>query len=834
MINDLARVTSDIINHPLEVSNAAYYANIEVIRMDRDLSEILLATEDYEINILEDSIRTSESRVYTALDTIAYDILGQEGKDLQVEARTLFNDWKTIRTEIIEYVKSGNAERALEISSTMGQDHIEALEQKLVELNQYARKKAENFQENSIELENDTNRVAVFGVLAVFVVIAVTIFWLGYNVLGSINKLSESLSEITRSGEFKEVVLEGHDEFVGLSKIFNHLINSLSSQLWVKEGNRQVAGLINDSESYKVTIRKVMDLMCKYTESLSIIYYAVEDNKVYLEYARNKLTTMEEVYRLNEGIVGEVAYQNEPRNVTYLNQFISQHDLPFSELQLLPVSLNETVFGVVVFAHKQLVSAEEIEFIDESIRDFSFYVAANAQRAQIDSLFNEAVKTNEKLTERQLKLEENQEELQAVNKTLADQRDLLNAKSSELYQQNLELVELREELVNKYQDLEEVTKYRSQFLANISHELRTPLNSVIVLSNILKSKSFDEFALDDYAKIEVINKAANELLLTINDILDLAKVESGKTEIHEEVFSPLDLIDELKSIYEPIVDSKDLKSNFRSLVSEDLFSDRNKISHILTNFISNAIKFTDKGFVSVILDRSDDINYPIKIDVRDSGIGINSDKLEAIFDEFVQSDGSISRTYGGTGLGLSICKNYSRLINARIDVVSELGKGSTFTLYLPSAVLLQESSSNSKVLLDTQLYENKDQLLNQFIGSKVLICDDEPMNVFSLSSMLEDIGVVPIAALSGEEALNIVKTVQVDMILMDLMMPGVDGLFVLSQIKSIQKEKDIPVAIVTAATLSDKEQGVIYDMGYKIVKKPIIYNDIVKVLNENL
>lgn len=141
MISNLSEVTEQIINHPLEVSNAAYYANIEVLRMDRDLNELVSLEEDYEINIVADKISVSEANVYVALDIIAYDILGDEGQSLQQEARKLFDDWKPIRSKIIASIKEGDQENALSIIRNEGSNHIEDLERKLVELNQYARKK---------------------------------------------------------------------------------------------------------------------------------------------------------------------------------------------------------------------------------------------------------------------------------------------------------------------------------------------------------------------------------------------------------------------------------------------------------------------------------------------------------------------------------------------------------------------------------------------------------------------------------------------------------------------------------------------------------------------
>lgn len=837
VINQLASVTLDILNHPLEVSNAASYANVEVVRMHRDLKEILLVEEDYEINILVDKIRVSENKVYTALDTIAYDILGDDGKFLEEEARMLFDDWKVIRSEVIDSVRDGRADFALEITRNKGADHITSLERKLLELNQYARKKAEEFQSNSIELELNTKSIALIGIIIVLFIVTVTIIWLSWSVLGGIGFLSKSLNDIMMSGEFKSVKLSGNDELTELSIIFNDLVTSLGNQLWVKEGNKKLNDVLSNTHNFEDGVSKYVEELCIYGEFLSVAYYHRYNHKLVLKGVVNRMGFMEDEYLVGQQFIGECALHRTTKEIIY-NESDFRGELPYKEIIVMPVSYNDEVYGVSCTVFHKAKTHESAELLNECTKDFSAYISTYEQRKKIDGLLEQSIQTNEQLIDRQISLEENQEELEAVNSTLQEQRDLLNTKSNELVKQNRELVNLREELVKKYKDLEEVTKYRSQFLTNISHELRTPLNSIIVLSNMLKEKSKDEFNEKDEEKILVITKAANRLLHTINDILDLSKVESGKIDLNEEIFDPEDLMTEWLAIYNPLIDEKKLDSKFRNLTSCKLYGDKDKLSHIVTNFLSNAIKFTQEGFVNVTICLNDDIDFPIKIDVSDSGIGIRKDKLEDIFVEFVQTDGSIGRMYGGTGLGLAISKNYAKLINGKINVVSTVGKGSTFSILLPSSCISDDyslSEMKSSSYMETKHDSSKHELLAIHRNKEVLICDDEPMNVFALSAMLEDIGVLPVAALTSYEAVEGLKNNPfIKMILMDLMMPKVDGFSTIKLLKETKEWKDIPVVIITSATLEEKEINVIGKEGYILIRKPIIYNEIVKLLNENL
>lgn len=838
IIGDLSAITEKINNHPLEVSNAASYANVEVVRMHRDLKDIILVEEDYEVNIIVDNIRVSESNVYVALDSIEFNILGEEGKQLQYEARVLFDDWKSIRSKIIELVRVDKYDEAIDITRHEGADHIQLLERKLIDLNQYARQKADEFQTESNELKSNSETLAIVGTVIVFVIILVSILWLSMNVLGGITKLGNSMNEIVESGEFKSIALVGEDELGALSQIFNKLIQELGSRLWVKDGGILLNSQLMTSNHTEDDIQNYIEKLNDYSGLLSTAYYNVDNNHLNLVASINRLRFMDSEYAIGEHIVGECALMGKSRTITYgdASGITNSEELPFTEIRLTPIMYNEIVYGVLETVKKDSSSLVVDELIYETSKDLGAYIAASEQRKKIDALLKESIKANEQLTSRQIRLEENTDELEAANRTLQEQRDLLNVKSIEQAKQNQELTHLREELVTKYKDLEEVTLYRSQFLTNISHELKTPLNSIIVLSSILEKKVDNIMSDKDKDQVMVIHKAGNELLSIINDILDLSKVESGKVELYEEVFDTSYLINEYKVIYNTVISEKGLDANFVDSCSTKIYADKAKINHIITNFISNAIKFTKEGGITVTLESLEDINYPMKISVTDTGIGIDKEKLEVIFDEFVQSDGSISRLYGGTGLGLAICRNYANLINAKIEVASEKNIGSTFTLKLPSAILLDEYGLGADDANSVEeVYVNKSSLKPEHRDKTILICDDEPMNVFALSSMLEDIGINPIATLSGEECLKVLKeNPNIDMVFMDYMMPEMDGFETVVKINEIPENKGIPITIITAANLNSKEIEFIKKEECSYIKKPIIYNSIVDILNEKL
>jgi len=786
-VERMAALPLEIIDHPLQVSNAASYANVEMLRMQKDLEQILLVEQDFEVNILVDRIRVAEGRVYAALDIIAYDILGDEGRELQKETRDIFEAWKPIRSSIIESVFLDDREQALLIIRGQGTEHAEILERKLVELNQYARVKATEFQDEVIVLEGELRQTVVTGMMISVLIVALSIAWISMNVLNSIKSLGIQLNDIINSNELKQVHLDGSDEMVHLSGIFNELVRSLDDQLWIREGNRRLYNMLNSSRAYKDVLKDFLIELVDYGDFLSVAYYHVHDDYLQIDGFVNRMSFMDTQYTFGVGIVGEVADMQTVKTFDY-NDYAGQVDknLPFRKVMFMPVVNDLNTFGVLVLVLKSELKNKLETYVTIGLKDLVSYLINQEQKIRIDKLLDQYVQTNEELTHRQ-------------------------------------------------KELEDSNVYRSQFFANVSHELKTPLNSIIILSSLLSEKDINEIKTEDVEKIQVISKAANELLGIIDDILDLSKVESGKVEITESLFTVEQLIVKLDTMYRPILVEKGLDYEFDYGLDQALYGDVDKIYHILSNLMSNAIKFTKAGRVSVRVDILENVEYPIRITVTDTGIGIEQDKIQVIFDEFVQSDGSIVRHYGGTGLGLAICNNYAHLLGGHIEVESEYGAGSTFTLELPARYVVQDYEVNVSrtTALDTQVTRVVE--LNPLLKhSKIIVCDDEAFNVFALSTMLEEVGLEPIEALSAKELYDAYGQSEVDMILIDYMMPEVDGLTALTQLKKRADWKEVPIAVITAAELNASEMAMIEMEAYTLIKKPITPNALIELINSSL
>lgn len=386
--------------------------------------------------------------------------------------------------------------------------------------------------------------------------------------------------------------------------------------------------------------------------------------------------------------------------------------------------------------------------------------------------------------------------LQQQNIELEQQRNELKQQSAELEQQNRELE------IQKNQ-LREASRLKTTFLSNMSHELRTPLNSVIALSGVLNRRLQGQIPEDEYSYIGVIERNGRQLLTLINDILDISRIEAGREEVEINEFDMDNAIAEVVEMIQPQANDRKIELLQHKSESKILLqSDNKKVRHILQNLIANAVKFTEKGSVEV---RAKNADNSIIVSIKDTGIGIPAEHLLHIFDEFRQADSSTSRRFGGTGLGLAIARKYARLLGGDITVVSEPDKGSEFTLVLPekagSKIPIQEIDRRFDVSANTgssqilKLENNAEKSTN---AKSILLVEDSEPAIVQIKDMLESNNYKVRAARSGAEALRFLSEFMPDAIILDLMMPVMDGFELLEKIRNFEKTKDVPVLILTA------------------------------------
>jgi len=389
-------------------------------------------------------------------------------------------------------------------------------------------------------------------------------------------------------------------------------------------------------------------------------------------------------------------------------------------------------------------------------------------------------------------LQQNQELLHVIDEVQL--RETENERlNHELGETNRGVLALNAELEDKADSLRRVSETKSRFLSHMSHEFRTPLNSIRSLAAMLASRLDGPLTSEQERQVEFIRRAADSLLDLVNDLLDLAKIEAGKVEVLPSRFSIGELFSTLRGMFRPLMTSDAVALRFGNTAHlPELITDESKLSQILRNLISNAVKFTERGEIEVTATATDDGR--IAIAVRDTGIGIPAEHVKSLFQEFVQITNPLQTKAKGTGLGLSLSQQLAVLLGGGIDVASEFGHGSTFTVTIPRSI---DDSFD-----DTEARRNARRHPHAAGQPVVMIIDDEDADRYALRALIPPAYEI-IEAKGGRDALDQLARRLPDIIFLDLGMPDLSGFEVLSAIKGAPDTHDVRVIIHSSLALSE-------------------------------
>ncbi|MDD2864830.1 MAG: response regulator [Methylococcales bacterium] len=438
--------------------------------------------------------------------------------------------------------------------------------------------------------------------------------------------------------------------------------------------------------------------------------------------------------------------------------------------------------------------------------------------AELQAFTEELRGQSEEMRSQNEELRSNQEELRAQQEETLLKNQLLETQSKQLE-------EFIAESKAKAEELKRSNQYKSEFLANMSHELRTPLNSILILSKSLAENDTNNLTDDQIESASVISESGTQLLTLINDILDLSKIEAGKLELSKEIFSLTDMVTYLRRVFLPQSEKKQLEFTIEVAgdVPELIYTDRQRVTQILTNLLTNAIKFTDSGSVKITFAK---LNDHLKITVIDTGIGIPDEKLEHIFGAFQQLDGSTSRKYGGSGLGLAISRNLAHLLDGEISVTSEIGVGSQFSVdfkHIFSGVARRESDSHAAVA-EPVLISSKNEVST---SKNILLVEDDTRLLTILGRMITALGFNAIPVESAEKALIELGKVQITGVFLDLGLPKMSGMELLQYIKENPQLATTPVFIMSGS-VDTGQAKTLGALGF--LKKPVTRETIVESL----
>jgi signal transduction histidine kinase/ActR/RegA family two-component response regulator len=610
-------------------------------------------------------------------------------------------------------------------------------------------------------------------------------------------------------------------------------------------------------------------------------------------YAQRHSKSLPRKIAFGEGLVGQCAFEkkrivlaNAPSDYIRISSSLGS-GAPVN-IVILPVLFEGQVKAVIELASFSKFSEIHQTFLDqltESIGVVLHTIAANMQTeyllhqsqsltAELQAQQEELKKTNDRLEQQALNLQKSegllkskQDELRAANEQLQEKARQLSEQMHQVEFKNREIEQARAALEEKAEQLSLSSRYKSEFLANMSHELRTPLNSLLILARLLADNVGGNLTPKQVEFARTIHSSGAELLALINDILDLAKIESGTVTLNiaQERFA--DVSEYCERTFRQVADDKALE--FSVAVDPQLpvsiETDGKRVQQIITNLLSNAFKFTSRGRVVLQIDaatRGWSAGHPVLeqaaqvvgFSVSDTGIGIPPNKQRLIFEAFQQADGTTSREYGGTGLGLSISRELARLLGGEIRVTSTPGQGSTFTLYLPlhyeaggEALTAVEPQAEAPAL-PAPVREERRQLAaapatseaaarspGELQGRKVLVVDDDIRNVFALTSALEQHGMEVLHAESGKEGIELLKrSTDIQVVLMDVMMPGLDGLDTMRIIRQLDDYREVPIIAVTAKAMMGDRDKCLAAGATDYVAKPVNIDLLLSTLSRTL
>jgi len=655
--------------------------------------------------------------------------------------------------------------------------------------------------------------------------------------------------------------LERRDEIGEIARalqVFKQMAVETAGQTWVKSNVSQIAGELQAvSDEREFAEHLTGTLVPLLGAGVGVFYLYDEDDerlKLLGSYGFQQRRHMSTEYAVGEGLVGQCAIERKPislQNVPddYVRVHSGTGEAPPREITVLPLLLRDKLLGVLELASFEHLNDAQQRLLNEllPIASLSLENLGRALRTQ-DLLLRTRVQadelrmseeilrtqqqdlqtTNEELSHKTRELQEqsqrllaSEEELRVQTEELQASNEELRQKTDTLNQQKRVLETLQLETQDKAEELARASQYKSEFLANMSHELRTPLNSLLILSRSLADNREGNLDTEQVKSARIIHDSGSNLLRLINDILDLSKVEAGKMDIVLDDVAVADLERALKRTFSHVAQDKQL--GFRIEIDPALpaiiRTDTAKLEQVANNLIGNAFKFTQQGAVTVRIGRpSPAITLPstlqgkdvVAIAVTDTGIGIPTDKAQKIFQAFEQVDASTSRQYGGTGLGLTISKRMAELLGGDIVLHSDVGHGSTFIILLPLQGPAVETSASpiettaptatrlpaTTALLPESIPDDRASITAD--DTVILIVEDDPVFARILADMIHRKGYQVLAAADGESGLQLATHYRPTGILLDVMLPGMDGWTVIARLKEDPATRHVPVHFISA------------------------------------
>ena len=685
---------------------------------------------------------------------------------------------------------------------------------------------------------------------------------LAANLTTQVRAIAEVATAVTKWDLSRSIRVEAAGEVASLKDNINEMIRNLrettdksAAQDWLKTNVAKFTRLLQGQRDLLAVSNLILSELAPLVSVQHGVFYLNEpvdgepELRLLASYAYNERKHISDRFRLRQGLIGQAAFEKQriviteapPDYIQITSGLGEAHPL---NIVVVPVVFEGDVKAVIELASFQRFTEIHLTFLDQlseiigimlntitaTMRTEELLKQSQALAVELQTRQAELTGTNTRLQEQARTLQESedllrqqQEELRRTNEELEEKAQQLSRQNQEVEQKNAEIERARKSLEEKAEQLAVSSKYKSEFLANMSHELRTPLNSMLILSKLLIENPDRNLTAKQVEYSETIHAAGSDLLGLINEILDLSKIEAGLMQLDVSPVALSAIQNFVDRTFSPVAVAKGL--GFEIHISPDvpnlIRTDEQRLQQILKNLLSNAFKFTDQGKVllqievaargwnrsNVTLNRADTV---LLFAVADTGIGIPKEKQNVIFEAFQQAESGTTRKYGGTGLGLSISRELARLLGGEIRVVSEPGKGSTFTLYLPqdfpealraaappqSTAVSIDSGTEQPAFAEPAIHDDRHNIA---AGDEVLLVVEDDIRFGRIMlDVARESGFKAILAPRGDEAIRLAQKYQPEAITLDLSLPGLHGWSVLDRLKHDPRTRHIPVQVITA------------------------------------
>ncbi|MCU9612545.1 response regulator [Caldibacillus lycopersici] len=864
-----------------EIKDEAIILRNLYINSDESVINQLIQNMEEDKQSIAENIKLLETKVYS------------EEQKQQVEALIeTNNNFITYSENVIQLILDGNKQEALTLIDERSKDihedffRIISTITSTFETDMYS-----TFE----QVSNEFTRELIIETSILAVCILFIMFFLLRNVWTlstRLNKVAANMRNIadgTQNFTSKVEVLS-NDEIDEVAKSFNKMAEALVEQreretnlIWTKTNITDITTSLTGAKSLESLSKKLLSMVVPLVQGSYGVMYIEEKNeltktpqyKLKASYALKERKHLTNTFEPGEGLVGQAVLEKTPIILTNVpSDYITVKSglgeaVPVC-IYVLPIMFEDQVIAVLELASFQPFSENYQSFLEELIGELGIIVHSVRSRLELANLLEETQALMEEIQAQSEELQSQQDELKATNEELEEQtaalrksEERLQLQQEELEQSNVELEEksksLEEqnkrfeqknfELERAKADLEEkanqlslTSQYKSEFLANMSHELRTPLNSMLILSKLLADNSNHALSAKQVEYAKTIYASGNDLLALINDILDLAKIESGKLHVNPSKVYLSDIMEFVRNSFTPIANERNLSFTIKinKGIPEYIYIDQLRLQQVLKNLLSNAFKFTHAGGVTFEIGQTtaSSNQQEFTFAITDTGIGVPKDKQELIFGAFQQADGTTSRKYGGTGLGLSISREMVELLGGKITIDSEEQKGSTFTFivgnYQEQSTSTSEvfrarkevatASSDVKEAITVRKVEQGEQQLvyeeeNTHI-KRLLIVDDDNRHRNSLMELIGEMDFIIKAVSSGKEAIEQLKDNSFDYLILDLGLQDTTGFELLGKIAEM-KSNEMKIIIYTGRDLSSKEEYYLNQYSHTIIIKDV-------------